>query len=49
MNPSNTVSATQLVRDLAGVRAMTAHGPVGITSHGHTELVVLTDDAGRKW
>lgn len=39
--PVHSVSATQLVRDLAAIRAMTAQGPVGVTSHGRTELVVL--------
>lgn len=37
-----SVSATQLVRDLAGIRALTAEGPVGITSHNRTELVMLS-------
>lgn len=36
-----SVTATQLVRDLPGVRRLTEHAPVEITSHGHVELVVL--------
>ncbi len=39
---ARSVSATQLVRDLAGIRALVADGPVGITSHNRTELVMLS-------
>ena len=35
------VTATQLVRDFAQVRRMAESGPVHVSSHGHTELVVL--------
>lgn len=37
-----SVSATQLVRDLAAIRTLAADGPVGITSHNRTGLVLLS-------
>lgn len=37
-----SVSATQLVRDLAAIRTLATDGPVGITSHNRTELVMLS-------
>lgn len=39
---ARSVSATQLVRDLAGIRALAIEGPVAITSHNRTELVLLS-------
>ena len=36
------VTATQLVRDFPEVRRLAEHGPIHITSHGRTELVVLS-------
>lgn len=41
MKPTSTVSATQLVPDLAAIRTLASGGPVGVTSHGRTELIVL--------
>lgn len=37
-----TATATQLVRDFPEVRRLSEYGPVQITSHGRTELVMLS-------
>lgn len=37
-------TATQLVRDFPEVRRLVDRGPVQITSHGRTELVMLSPD-----
>jgi hypothetical protein len=39
-----TATATQLVRDFPEVRRLSEYGPVHITSHGRTELVMLSPD-----
>ncbi len=43
-----SATATQLVRDFPEVRRLAEHGPVHITSHGRTELVMLSPDAFAK-
>ncbi len=40
----NDVTATQLVRDFPDARRLADQGPVRVTSHGRTELVMLTPD-----
>lgn len=41
-NSLKKVSATQLVRDLAAIRSEVARDPIAITSHGRTDLVLLS-------
>lgn len=41
LNDSNSATATQLVRDFPEVRRLSERGPVQITSHGRTELIML--------
>ncbi len=43
-SPASTVTATRLVRDLPEIRRIAEHGPVHITSHGRTELVLVTPE-----
>lgn len=42
--PMRSVSSTQLVRDLPGVKQQLDKGPLQITSHGRDEFVVLSND-----
>lgn len=44
-NVESAVTATQLVRDFPQVRSMAENGPVNITSHGRTELVMLNPES----
>jgi PAS domain-containing protein len=37
------VTATQVVRDLRGVRDMLDNGAVAVTSHGRTEMIVISE------
>lgn len=42
--PMRSVSSTQLVRDLPGVKQQLDKGPLQITSHGRDEFVVVSND-----
>lgn len=42
--PQSAVTATQLVRDFPEVRRLAERGPVRVTSHGRTDVVVLSPE-----
>jgi PAS domain-containing protein len=44
LDEQTVVTATHLVRDFARVRRMAESGPIHISSHGHSDLVVMSEN-----